>query len=57
MFAKDNDASHLSAQEALESQFSECYAMNHRSLRRYLARLSGETDTADDLAQEIFASS
>ena len=55
MFAKDKDASRLQTQEALESQFSECYAMNHRSLRRYLARLSGETDTADDLVQEVFA--
>lgn len=38
----------------LETQFRACYEANYRSLRRYIARLSGEAEEAGDLTQESF---
>ena len=37
-----------------ESRFRACYAADYRAVRRYIARLSGHPDEADDLTQETF---
>ncbi len=39
----------------VEVWFREQYEGNYRSLRRYVARLSGEPAEADDITQEVFA--
>jgi len=38
----------------LAAQFCSFYQANYRSLRRYVARLSGEPDEAEDVTQEAF---
>src|SRR5882672_6700748 len=37
-----------------ESRFRACYAADYRAVRRYIARLSGRPDEADDLTQDAF---
>lgn len=42
-------------EDDLVARFRGCYEENYRSIRRYVARLSGDPADADDLAQETFA--
>jgi RNA polymerase sigma factor (sigma-70 family) len=44
-----------SRREVLESRFRSYYEENYRSIRRYITRLSGDSEEAGDLAQEAFA--
>lgn len=54
MFSDKSKAATKSARE-LEELFFEHYHANHRSLYRFLARMSGNSDDAADLSQEVFA--
>jgi RNA polymerase sigma-70 factor (ECF subfamily) len=41
--------------DAREARFRACYEGDYRAVRRYVARLSGHPEDADDLTQEVFA--
>ena len=55
MFKDQSKARDPRSKGELEEQFFEHYHANHRSLHRFLARMSGTSEDASDLTQEVFA--